>query len=138
MQTLAAPIGGREQRRDHLVPYRRACLVILIVQRMRHEFGAEIRTVPSEFFFRQGFRPAHEFAVNTAALAALAGAVLNGLDLHVVPVFPKGRENAAVMRHVAIPVGSAFPDEHGRQMRRLQGSDMPLLDAVIGYYIVSN
>src|SRR5262249_9589021 len=57
---------------------------------------------------------------------------LNGLDLHVVPVFPKGRENAAVMRHVAIPIGRAFPDTHGRQVWRLQRSDVPLVYAVIG------
>ncbi len=34
MQALAAPIGGGEQRRRHLVPDRRAVAVIFVVQRM--------------------------------------------------------------------------------------------------------
>ena len=78
------------------------------------------------------FGPAHQFAVHAASLAALAGAVLHGLDLHVVPVLPERAENAAVVRHVAIPVGGAFPDAHGGEMRRLQRRDMPLVDAVVG------
>src|SRR6185436_10859963 len=76
-------------------------------------------------------RSAHKFSVHTAAPAALAGAVLNRLDLHVVPVFPEGREHAAVMRHIAVPVGGTFPDAHGGKMRRLQRCDLPLVDAVI-------
>ncbi len=72
------------------------------------------------------------------ALAALAGAVLHGLDLHVVPVFPERAENPAVVRHVAIPVGGAFPDAHGRKMRRLQAGDVPLIDGVIGNAVEPN
>ncbi len=36
------------------------------------------------------------------------------------------------MRHVAVPVGGAFPDAHRREMRRLQRRDVPLVDAVVG------
>ena len=36
-----------------------------------------------------------------------------------------------MMRHVAIPIGRPLPDAHGLQMRRLEGSDVPLVDAVI-------
>ena len=36
------------------------------------------------------------------------------------------------MRHVAIPVGGAFPDAHRGEMRRLERRDVPLIDAVIG------
>ena len=35
------------------------------------------------------------------------------------------------MRHVAIPVGRAFPDAHRGEVRRLQRGDVPLVDAVI-------
>jgi hypothetical protein len=69
--------------------------------------------------------------VHAAPLATLAGAVLHGLDLHVVPVFPKRAENAAVVRHVAIPVGGAFPDAHGGKVRRLERRHVPLIDAVV-------
>ncbi len=58
--------------------------------------------------------------------------VLHRAHLHVVPVGPEGREDAAMMRHVAVPVGGALPHAHGGQVRRLQRRDMPLVDAVIG------
>ena len=37
-----------------------------------------------------------------------------------------------MMRHVAVPVGGAFPDAHGSEMRRLQRGYVPLIDAVVG------
>jgi hypothetical protein len=106
--------------------------VILVVQRMGYDFGAKFGTVLGEVFIGQGLGPAYQFAVNAAALAPLAGAVLHGLDLHVVPVLPKRRENAAVMRHVPIPVGSAFPDAHRGEVGRLKRSHVPLIDPVVG------
>ena len=106
--------------------------MIVVVERMRRDLGAEIGTVLLELFFGQCLRPAHQFAADAAAAAALAGAVLHGLHLHVVPVFPEGRENAAVVRHVAEPVGGAFPHADGGEMRRLQRRHVPLVDAVIG------
>src|SRR5262245_24302122 len=72
MQTLAAPIGGGEQRRDNLVPPGRTRLVILVVQRMGYDFGAKFGTVLGELFIGQGLGPAYQLAVNTAALATLA------------------------------------------------------------------
>src|SRR5262249_41398311 len=60
------------------------------------------------------------------------------LDLHVVPVFPKRAENSAVVGHVAIPVGGAFPDAHRRKMRRLQAANVPLINAVIGNAVQSD
>src|SRR5262249_56007365 len=98
---------------------------------MGHDVGAEICPVSGERFFRQSFGSAHKFTVNTAALAPLTGAVLHGLNLHVVPIFPERRENATMMRHIAIPVGGAFPDAHCGQVRWLQRSDVPLIDAVV-------
>src|SRR5204862_1465163 len=45
VQTVTTPVGGREQRRGGLVPLRRAALVILVVERMRANFSAEIAAV---------------------------------------------------------------------------------------------
>src|SRR5262245_11732080 len=70
--------------------------------------------------------------MHAATLAALTRAVLHGLHLHVVPVFPERAENAAVVGHVAIPVGATLPDAHRREMRRLQRRHVPLVRAVIG------
>src|SRR5262249_30535202 len=64
--------------------------------------------------------------------AAFAGAVLHRFHLHVVPVLPERADDAAVMGHVAVPVGGALPDAHGGQVRRLQRRDVPLIDSVIG------
>src|SRR5499433_2184269 len=77
-------------------------------------------------------RSADELAMYAGPLAALARAVLHRLHLHVVPVFPERADDAAVMGHVAVPVGGALPDAHGRQVRRLQRRLVPLVDAVIG------
>ena len=131
MQALSAPVRGREQRRRDLVPLRRARLVIVVVERMRADLRAEVAAVLRELLLAQRLRPAHQFAVHAAALAALARAVLHGLHLHVVPVRPEGREHAAVMRHVAIPVGRALPDAHRGEVRRLQRRDVPRVDAVV-------
>src|SRR5689334_20523545 len=80
MQSLAAPVGGRKQRCDDLVPLGRASLVIVVVQRMRHNLGAEVGAVSRELRIRQGLRSAYEFAMHAAALAAFPRAVLNCLD----------------------------------------------------------
>ena len=132
MQRLAAPIGRRQKRHLDLRPHRRTGAMIGVVERMGQNIAAEIAAVLRQFLVRQSLRPAHQFAVHAAALAAFAGAVLHGLDLHVVPVVPERAEDAAVVRHVAIPVGGAFPDAHGGEMRRLERRHVPLVDAVVG------
>src|SRR4051794_26220853 len=66
-----------------------------------------------------------------AAPAVFAGAVLHRLDLHVVPVGPEGRQDAAMTGHVAVPVGRAFPDAHRGEMGRLVLGDVPLVRAEI-------
>src|SRR5204862_1728673 len=45
---------------------------------------------------------------------------------------PERAEDAAMMRHVAVPIGGALPDAHGGEMRRAQRGDVPLVDAVVG------
>ena len=132
MQRLAAPIGGGEQRRLDLRPDRRACLVIVVVERVREDFLAEVAAVFRELLLRERLRPAHRLAVHAAPLAALAGAVLHGLHLHVVPVFRKRAEDAAVVRHLAVEVGAALPDAHGGEVGRLQRRHVPLVDGVVG------
>src|SRR3954453_7997179 len=96
MQALSAPIRRREQRHGDLVPLRRARLVIVIIEWMGANVRAEIAAVRGELLFAQSLRSANEFTMHTGTLAALAGAVLHGLDLHVIPVGPEGREHAAM------------------------------------------
>ncbi len=132
MQPLAAPVGGREQGHLDLGPVGRALLVILVIEGMLADLGAEIAAIERELRVGQVLRAAHRLAGDAASLAALARAVLHGLHLHVVPVLPERAEDAAVVRHVAIPVGRAFPDAHGGEVGRLQGRHVPLVDGVVG------
>ena len=106
--------------------------MIGVIERMCKNLAAEIAAVLGELGLGKDFRPADQLAVHAASLAALASAVLHGLHLHVVPVFPERAEDAAVMRHVAIPVSGAFPDAHGGEVRRGKARDVPLVDAVVG------
>jgi hypothetical protein len=63
MQGLAAPIGGREQRRLDFGPDRRARAVVVVVERMGADIVAERAALPLELFFRQGERAADQLAV---------------------------------------------------------------------------
>src|ERR1700688_1375139 len=92
---------------------------------------AEARPITWELFVGQGLVATDQLAGHGAARSSFAETILNGLDLHVVPVGPERRHDAAVMRHVAIPVGRPLPDAHGLQMRWLERSDVPLIDAII-------
>jgi hypothetical protein len=105
--------------------------VVIVVERMREDLVAEVTAVPLELAVGQRLVAAHELAGCAAARPALAQAVLHRLHLHVVPVRPEGAEDAAMVRHVAVPVGRAFPDDHRGQVRRLERRDVPLVDAVV-------
>src|SRR5271156_5545148 len=124
MQSLPAPVRRRQKRHRDLAPVGRARSVIIIVKGMGENLITEARPVTCELFVGQGLVATDQLAAHRAARPSFAETKLNGLDLHVVPVGPERRHDAAVMRHVAIPVGSALPDAHGFQMRRLQRSDV--------------
>src|SRR6185437_11875267 len=53
MESLAAPIGGAEQRHRDLRPVRRARVVIGIIERMGEDLGAEIAAVARELGLAQ-------------------------------------------------------------------------------------
>ena len=138
VQALPSPVGRREQGHGDFFPDRRASPVVIVVERMREDVIAEVAAVALQFAVGQRFISAHERARDAAARAAFAQSVLHRLHLHVVPVGPERRENPAVVRHVAIPVGCALPDAHCRKMGRPQRGDVPLVDAVIGNPIQAN
>src|SRR5208282_709522 len=68
MQALAAPIGGGEKRHFDLRPR----FVIVVIERMGADIVTELAAVPLQLFLGKDLRPAHEPAMNAAALAALA------------------------------------------------------------------
>ncbi len=132
MQPLPAPVGRREERRLDLLPQRRACLVVVVVERVREDVIAELAAVLLQVVVGERLVAAHRRAADAAARPALAEPVLHRLHLHVVPVRPEGREDAAVVRHVAVPVRRAFPDAHRGKVRRPERGHVPLVDAVVG------
>src|SRR4029453_737263 len=98
-------------------------------ERMGADFVAQRAAVSPELFLGQGERAADQLAVHARAPAALASAGLHGLSLHVVPVLPERTDDAAMMGHIAVPIGGALPNAHGGQVRRLQSRPVPLGDA---------
>src|SRR5689334_4638657 len=106
--------------------------MVLIVERMRTDLFAEVAAVAVELAVGERLFAAHRLARDATLRSAHPPAVLHRRHLHVVPVRPERAEYAAVVRHVAIEVGGALPDAHGREVRRLQRGDVPLVDAVVG------
>ena len=120
VQALPTPVRRGKKRHRDLVPERRALAVIVVVERVSTNLLSEIAAIRVELAIGKHLVSAYRLARHPAFRAALAEAVLHGLHLHVVPVGPEGTEDAAVMRHVPVPVGGAFPDAHRRQVRGLQ------------------
>ncbi len=109
-----------------------AIAVVAVVERMREQRLGEVDAVALEFVGRERLRPGHEFAGDTAAVAAFADAMLDRPDAEVVHGEREGREDAAVVGVLAVVVGRAFPDAHGGEVRRLQRRDVPLVGGEIG------
>ena len=62
-----------------------------------------------------------------------AAPVLHGVDLRLRPILNEApAENAAVVRHVAVEIGGAFPNANRSEVLRLQRGRLPLILAVIG------
>ena len=71
VQTLAAPVGGGQERHGNARPVGRAGAVILVVQRMGEDVVAEIAAVGIERRVVQRVGTADQFAGHRAARAAL-------------------------------------------------------------------
>ena len=93
--------------------------MIVVVERVGEDLIAEVAAVPRQLFFGERLSSADKLARDAAAPAPLAQTILYRLHLHVVPVRPERTENTPVVRHVAVPVGRAFPNAHRREVRRL-------------------
>ena len=131
VQALPTPIRGGQKRHRDLVPHHRSGTVIVIVLRMRADLVAEVATALVELAIRKRLVAADQRARDATLGTAFAATVLHRRHLHVVPVRPERAQDSAVVGHVAIPVGGAFPDAHRRKMRRLQRRHVPLIDAVV-------
>ena len=133
MQALAAPVGGGEERDDDLVPVRRAVAVVLVVERVREDLVAEVAAVGGELLVGERLVAADELP-GVAALRRPRSprpywTVFTCMSYQLAQ---NVREDPAVVRHVAVPVGGALPDAHRRQVRGLQPGDVPLVHAVVG------
>ena len=131
VQSLAAPVGRGQERHRHLVPHRRAVGVVPVVEGVRQDVLAEGATVGGQFLLAERRRPRGQLARVGVDRTAGAEAVLDGLDLHVVPVVPEGAENAAVVGGVPVPLRGALPGDHRHEVRRLAGGHRPLVHGVV-------
>src|SRR5690348_588023 len=131
MQALPAPVRCRQERHLHPLPARRARFVPAIVERMRQDVVAEVAAVGGELGVAQRFRTANQIAGDGAFRPARAEPLLHRFHLHVVPIGPEGRQDAAVMGRIAVPIGSAFPGTDRRQMWRLARRHGPRIHRVV-------
>src|SRR5262245_41413497 len=106
--------------------------MIVVVERMRENLIAKVTAISRQLCLRKRLRTTNGIACNAAAQSSFAAPVLHGLHLHVVPVRPKRAENPPVVRHVSVPIRSAFPDTHRGKVRRLKRRYVPLVDRIIG------
>src|SRR5690606_36145550 len=112
-------------------PISGALAVILTVEHMGPDLGAEVASIASQHLVVERLRTADELARHAAAGPSLTEPVLHGLDLQLVPVGPEGAQDSAVMSHVAVPIRSALPDANGGEMRWPKRRHLPLVDAVV-------
>ena len=134
MQALPAPIGGREQGHFHLVPVRHTRLPELVgVELARQTILVKIAPILAEFLFRQSLRSRHPVAGHAALEAPRAAPVLQRINLRLRPTLDEATaEDAAMMRHVAIEIGGAFPGANGGEVLGLQRGRLPLVLGVVG------
>ena len=132
MESLSAPVAGGEQRHAHPRPVGHARAPVLVAgQRVAPAIVPEVVAVGSQLFLAERRRAGHPLAVHAAAIAACAAAVLHAHDLRGKPGAGEGAQDAAVVREIAIVVGGALPDAHGRQVRRLERGHLPLVHGVV-------
>ena len=93
---------------------------------------AKVRPVPSQLLIRQCFRTGGKLARVGVDVTFLSKAVLYRHYLLLEPVRPEGAQDSPMVGHVPVPIRGPLPGDHGGEMRRLQGSHMPLIDRIIG------
>ena len=104
-----------------------------IVERVSQDVSAEIGSIGRSCRVIQVHRPRHVFARVGVDGAPVAHAVLDRQHLHVVPVLPERTQHSTVVGHVPIPVGRAFPRNHGCEVRRVEPGNEPRVDREIGH-----
>src|SRR5918993_5707938 len=105
--------------------------MVIIVEGMLEDVVSEAAAVSFKLLLRECFRAADEISCHPAAGTVLTQSILYGLYLHVVPIGPERAENASMVRHISVEVGSALPDAHRSKGRRLKGGNLPLIDAIV-------
>lgn len=129
---LTAPVGARQQWDFYVLPAWRSGLPVLVVKRMRPNFCTKVCSRFAQSLNGMRFVAAHPFAGDSASRSVGTQSMLNRFDLLVVPVGQKGAQDTAVVTHVPVEVGAAFPCADRTQMRGLQCGDLPLVHCVIG------
>src|ERR1039458_9043317 len=131
VQSLPTPVRRRQEGRLHLRPVHRTGLVIVVVQGMGETIASQVAPIRCQFLVGESFGAAHWFSRRAAAAPPAAQAVLDRLHLHVIPVHEESAQYPPMVRSVPIVIGRALPDAHRGQVRRLECSNLPLVDGVV-------
>ena len=132
MNTLPAPVGAGQQRHRYLREIGRARTVPLVAQRMFLDLLVDVDAVLSQFLVGERDRAGNRFAGVGVLLRPFAAAVLHMCHLRLRPALLELRQNAAVVKRVAIVVVAPFPGNNRGQMRRVLRRHAPLVIGVVG------
>jgi hypothetical protein len=132
VEPLAAPVGGGDQRNGHLGQIGRALTVIRRIERARQHLEPHVLAVFHELLLGQRLGAAGELAGDGAFPAPLAHAVLNRLDLHVLPVLAERAGQTAMTARIAVGIGPPLPDTDRCKVGRLRRRGPPLVAGVVG------
>ncbi len=110
----------------------RAVAVVVVDERVGADLGPEVDPVGGELLVGEALVAADQLPGDRVPRSALPQAVLDRLDLLVVPVLPERRQDAAVVRGVAVEVARPLPHADRPQVGRLGGGDQPLVHAEVG------
>src|SRR5690349_15962418 len=86
VQSLSAPVRCREERHFHFGEIRCALTVVVVDERARQTVAPHVRAIALQRFVGKRFVTAHELAGDAASGSALAAAMLDGDDLHLLPI----------------------------------------------------
>src|SRR5262249_55200373 len=136
MQTLAAPIGGREQRRHDLRKIGKPRSPERVGgQATDAGIDAPVSPLCCELLLTQRAWPGNQLTIDVAAPAPLTATMLHRMNVFLDPEVAEQAVNSSVPGELAINVGATFPHAYRREMRWLKRGHLPLVHGEIRHSI---
>src|SRR5262249_55547998 len=132
MQSLAAPIGGGEERHLDILERHQARAIKVVDEAAPRDLARRVRCALGQLLPRQRRRTGDRPAGPPARGPVCSDAMLHAQHLAWIPCGAEARQDAAMARELAVVVGEAFPDAERCEVRRPQRADLPLVGGEIG------